>query len=69
MEVRRVILKESISKNDVFSESQEAVDAIIQDLNILLFMPEDVICKQGNEGVSLYFIAGGDWAVYVVDEK
>lgn len=69
IEVRKVILKESISKNDVFNCSSEAVDAIIQDLNILLFMPESVICKQGSEGIDLYFIAGGDWAVYVTDDK
>jgi hypothetical protein len=59
MEIRYIIFKEAILKNKVFEQKQEIIDAIVQDLTILRFMPEDPICKQGATGTNFYFISTG----------
>jgi len=68
-EVMKVILKGSIIKNPVFRENSNVVESVIQDLQIILFMPEDTICKQSTEGKMLYFIAVGECSVFVNDDK
>ena len=65
VEVRNTLMKGSISKNPVFDNSEGAIDAVLSDLSILLFMPEDIILKQGDEGNIIYFVSSGECAVYV----
>jgi hypothetical protein len=69
LEVRNVLMKGSISKDSVFDNNKYAIDAVLRDLSILLFMPEDIIIKQGTEGQTIYFIAVGECAVFVTNEK
>lgn len=53
----------------MFKSDNEVLDVIIQDLSILVFLPESMIIKQGTEGLMLYFVAVGECAVFVTNEK
>jgi hypothetical protein len=67
--VRFSILKDAISKSPVIDSNQDAITEMLQDLSILLFQPEHIIVKQGSSGHTIYFIAHGEFSVYVTNEK
>jgi len=69
LHVRNSILKEAISKNVIFEDNGEVITEILMDLSILLFQPETVIIRQGHEGKMMYFIAKGECAIFVSNEK
>jgi CRP-like cAMP-binding protein len=42
---------------------------IMYDLTVMLFLPEDTICRQGTIGTQFFFLARGDCEAYVTDEN
>ena len=57
----------SISKNDIFSNNQDLIDFLINDISTKLSIPEDTLIQQGSAGENLFFIAKGDCEVWVKD--
>ena len=55
--VTRHIFINAIKNNPILSEDLEIADFLIDDVSTLLFLPDDRIFSQGEEGDSLYFIA------------
>ena len=68
LEVTRHIFGEAIAKNEVLSGNADLIEFVVYKLNTLLYLPEDHICKQGDIGTKLYFLAKGECAVWVRDE-
>ncbi|CAI2372437.1 unnamed protein product [Moneuplotes crassus] len=68
LQIRKAILKDVISQNDVFEGCDGAISFILRDLSILLFQPESMIIRQGSEAEEMYFIAHGACSIYVNDE-
>lgn len=60
LKVTKHIFYDALMKNSVFYEEHEAVEIFIQSMNLLLFYPEQLIIKQGEEGTKIYFIARGE---------
>jgi CRP-like cAMP-binding protein len=58
---------DSISTNPIFQGNQEIFDYLVNDVQILLYMPEDNIITQGQEALSLFFLARGNCTVWVKD--
>lgn len=52
-----------------FLENEEVVKSILNDLKISLLLPEDKIIRQGDVAEWMYFLAKGEWDVYVTDEN
>ena len=69
MEVLSHIFKQSIESSDVFSQYEDIVEYIIPMLEMKVFLPEDMIVRQGEEGREMYFISTGDCIVLVKDTK
>ena len=67
MEVLSHIFKKSIESSDAFSRNEDLVEYIIPMLEMKVFLPEDMIIRQGEEGREMYFIATGDCIVLVKD--
>ncbi|CAI2372401.1 unnamed protein product [Moneuplotes crassus] len=67
--IRKSILKDVISQNNVFASLEGAIAFILRDLSILLFQPESIIIRQGDDAKEMYFIANGECAVYVNDKN
>ena len=66
--VTRHIFLDSINQNPIFSQDQEVFDFLINDVHIILFMPEDQIITQGQkEAEYMFFIAKGNCTVWVKD--
>ena len=63
------IFKAAVKKNDIFQENKELNNYLLKNLQLLLFLPEDEICVQGEEGENLYFISKGECEVYVRDQS
>ena len=61
------IFQSSIERNFVFHGNDDLVDTIIPMLEMKVFLPEDQIIRQGEEGKEMYFIATGDCVVTVRD--
>ena len=68
LEVTRHIFGEAIASNEVLSGNADLIEFVVYKLNTLLYLPEDSICKQGDVGTQLYFLAKGNCAVWVRDE-
>ena len=62
MEVLSHIFKKSIESSDAFSRNEDLVEYIIPMLEMKVFLPEDIIIRQGEEGREMYFISTGDWS-------
>ena len=67
--VTQHIFGEAMKTNALFSDNKEMQAFMIRYLTLLLKMPEDEICTQGEIGESLYFIAKGECSVYVMDQN
>lgn len=67
--VRHSILEEAINKNTNLGMDKNAIAEILLDLSILLFQPEHIVIRQGGNGHTIYFIAHGEFSVYVSNEK
>ena len=65
--VTKHIFLDAIASNPVLSGSQEVIDFLINDVATLLYMPEDKIVCQGEQGDGLFLIAKGECSVYVND--
>lgn len=58
-----------MSSSLLILEHDDAVTAILKDLKIKLFLPEDQVIRQGEQAESMYFIARGECDVFVTDEN
>jgi len=65
--VTKYIFLDAIASNPVLSGSQKVIDFLINDVSTLLYMPEDRIVAQGEQGDSLFLIAKGECSVWVID--
>ena len=45
------------------------MEFVVNDIETLLYFPEDDIITQGTNGTSIYFIAKGDCEVFVKDHR
>ena len=65
--VTQHIFQTAIMTNQIFQGSQDIIDFLINDISTLLFLPEDMIFQQGQNGEALFFIAKGDCEIWVKD--
>ena len=63
------IFQQSIESNDVFLRNEDLVEYMIPMLEMNVFLPEDIIIRQGEDGREMYFISTGDCIVFVKDTK
>ena len=63
--VTSCIFYDSILENSVFRDNPDILNSFINNLQIKLFLPEDLILKQGEESNWMYFLARGECKVYV----
>ena len=63
------IFQQSIESNYVFLGNEDIVEYMIPMLEMTVFLPEDMIIRQGEEGRDMFFIASGSCIVYVKDTK
>lgn len=68
-EVTKHIFHDALLSNEIFIGKAEIISNILHDLNTNLYFPENEICRQGDEGKELYFIARGEVDVLVQDEN
>ena len=68
IQVTRYIFQDIILGNDIFEEKTQVIDLMLADLSILLFYPEDEICKLGDVATQFYFLAKGECDVLVTDQ-
>ena len=68
LQVSKHIFSEAIMHNEIFLGNAELTEFIVPKLVTLLYLPEDQICRQGEIGVSLFFLAKGECEVWVKDE-
>lgn len=68
-EISRHINLDALNQNQVFSNNEEIINAVLNDLNTKLFLPEDEIIRQNTEGDKMFFIAKGEFEVLVTDEN
>ena len=61
------IFLNSIESNPIFHGNRDIIDFLINDLSTLLYLPEDTIICQGQNGANFFFIAKGDCEVWVKD--
>ena len=66
--VSAYIFSDVILKNPLFEGCEDATKAIIQYIEIKLFLPEWEIIRQNEEGNSMFFLARGEWDVYITDQ-
>ena len=69
IEVTKHIFHNAILSNPVFDRKTEIIDDILHNLNTCLYFPENEIWSQGTIGRELYFLAKGEWDVFVKDEN
>ena len=50
-------------------DNEDLVEYIIPMLEMKVFLPEDMIIRQGEDGKEMFFIATGDCIVLVKDTK
>ena len=67
VEILSHIFRSTIEKNAVFRGNDDLVDTILPLLEMKVFLPEDLIIRQGDEGYDMYFIATGQCVVSVRD--
>ncbi|CAI2372633.1 unnamed protein product [Moneuplotes crassus] len=68
-EISRHINLDALNQNQVFSNNEEIINAVLNDLDTKLFLPEDEIIRQNSVGDCMYFIAKGEFDVFVTDEN
>jgi CRP-like cAMP-binding protein len=68
LKVTKHLFSKAIVNNPIFDGNLELVDFIVLRLLTLLYLPEDLIIRQGEQGSSLYFLAKGECEVWVRDE-
>ena len=61
------IFQAAIAKNQVFRNNEDLIEFIIPKLEMQVFLPEDMVVRQGEEGNEMFFIASGDCQVSVKD--
>ena len=69
LEVTKHIFSMIVVKNEMFKDNEDLVDYLVRYLNTLLYLPEDVIIKQGDKADNLYFLARGETVVKIYDEN
>lgn len=69
LEVTKHIFSMIVMTNDLFKDNEDLIDYLVRYLNTLLYLPEDVIIKQGDKPDNLYFLAKGELVVLVYDEN
>jgi CRP-like cAMP-binding protein len=57
-----------ISKNTVIVVSEDIIEFIVRNLSFLLFLPEDQVIRQGENGEQMFFLAKGDVDIWVLSE-
>ena len=63
------IFYDTILQNSVFIGHEEVLKILIPDLEIKLFLPEDIIIRQSEVPECMYFIAKGECDVFVTDNN
>ena len=63
------IFQSSIENNFLFTNNDDLVEYIIPMLEMQVFLPEDIIMRQGEEGRDMYFITRGDCQVQIKDTR
>lgn len=69
LEVTKHTFSMIVIKNELFKDNDDLVDYLVRYLDTLLYLPEDVIIKQGDKADNLYFLARGEVVVYIYDEN
>ena len=69
LEVLSHIFQQSIESNHVFRGNEDLVEYIIPMLEMKVFLPEDMIVRQGEDGREMFFISTGDCIVLVKDTQ
>jgi CRP-like cAMP-binding protein len=69
LEVTKHIFSMIVIKNPLFENNEDLIDYLVRYLNTLLYLPEDIIIKQGETPDNLYFLARGEVMVYIYDEN
>ena len=67
LEVIGYIFQAAIAKNQVFRNNEDLIEFLIPKLEMQVFLPEDMVVRQGEEGHEMFFIASGDCQVSVKD--
>ena len=68
-EVKTHIFFKAIEFNTIFQGDLHILDFVVNDIDTLLYLPEDDIILQGTNGASIYFIARGDCEILVKDHR
>lgn len=68
LKVTEHIFEDALYSNRVFHKEDQAIELFIKSMSLLLFYPDQEICKQGEVGTKLYFIARGECDVFINDE-
>jgi len=67
-EVTFFIFSHVVTKNPVFAQSEQLSAFVLRKIQLHMLLPEESIIKQGEQGLSFFFIAKGECNVYVKDE-
>ncbi len=57
-----------INKIKVFEDIPEAIEFVVQNIEVQVYQPEEYIIKQGQKAQFIYFLAQGECEVLVKDE-
>lgn len=69
LEVTKHIFSMIVVKNNLFKNNEDLVDYLVRYLNTLLYLPEDIIIKQGDKADYLHFLARGEAIISILDEN
>lgn len=69
LEVTRYIFSTIVVQNPLLCGDEDLIDYLVKYLITCLFMPEDVIIKQGDIADSIYFLARGEVVIFIIDEN
>lgn len=68
-EVTKNIFSHVVIKNPIFSGNDELINYLVKFLDTSLYLPEDIIIKQGELAEYLFFLARGEVEVFIQDQN
>ena len=68
LEITRQVFDDCIIENKVFGKNIDVLEFILEEIVIAQFVPEDIIWRQGDEGLSIFLISNGSCSVHVFDQ-
>ena len=67
--VLKQIFIDTLKRNSLFLNNEGMLDYVTRKLDTRILLPEFNIVNQGEKGSCLYFIAKGEWGVFINDHK